>query len=414
LQFASLPPVGPSSILLPGDPPPLGVRNGQSLVVDGGALEDNFEAGPSSHVRLNSGHVGRNLEAIGAVVDIAGGSVDTDLNAFAGATVNISGGVVGEYLNAYAGSTVNISGGQVLGSQLAAFGGSKVNVSGGFLGGVQLQGGQLNVSGIGSVQNITGTGEANISGGSIGRVEISASKLNISGGAFDGIFYVHQNTTVNVSGGEVRPGINLFPESGIVLNLTGGSLGGDGIAFSGLMNISGGSVGSSFQAFGAVTVNISGGTIGDHFYAFGASKINVSGGTVGPGFDAQNGAVINISGGEFGDGFEALSGSHINITGRAFALNGVSIGSSLQFNVPLTITNRNVELSGILLDGTPFSFDLNSSRIVGKDFFDRGAFLTVTYIPEPPTLTLFALATAFFTSRRKRGATRPSFGSKRA
>ena len=117
-------------------------------------------------------------------------------------------------------------------------------------------------------------------------MEISGGKLNISGGTFDDIFYVYQNTTINVSGGEVQSGINIFPNGGIIFNLTGGSLGDGGIAHSGVMNISGGSLGNSFQAFGAVTVNISGGTIGDHFIAFGSSKINVSGGTIGQGFDA--------------------------------------------------------------------------------------------------------------------------------
>ena len=47
---------------------------------------------------------------------------------------------------------------------------------------------------------------------------------------------------------------------------------------------------------------------------------------------------------------------------------------------PFTIDDRDVTLSGLLADGSPFSFDLNprrSTEILG-DFFDTRATLTVT------------------------------------
>ena len=75
---------------------------------------------------------------------------------------------------------------------------------------------------------------------------------------------------------------------------------------------------------------------------------------------------------------------------------------SVQLQCAVHDYNRNVELSGILLDGTPFSFNLNSSRIVGKDYFDKGAFLTVTFVPEPSYLALLALALPLFTRRQNR------------
>ena len=53
-----------------------------------------------------------------------------------------------------------------------------------------------------------------------------------------------------------------------------------------------------------------------------------------------------------------------------------------------TITDRDVILSGLLADGSEFSFSLNSSVVPGEDFFDAAANLTVTLVPEPATWTV--------------------------
>lgn len=47
----------------------------------------------------------------------------------------------------------------------------------------------------------------------------------------------------------------------------------------------------------------------------------------------------------------------------------------------LTITDRNVTLSGVLADGSAFAFDLNSAFVPGTDFFATLATLTVTLVP---------------------------------
>ena len=63
------------------------------------------------------------------------------------------------------------------------------------------------------------------------------------------------------------------------------------------------------------------------------------------------------------------------------------------------IGDRDVTLSGLLSDGTPFNFDLNSTDIRGKDFFDPHATLTVTLVPEPATLQLLIVAVGIVLGR---------------
>ena len=86
---------------------------------------------------------------------------------------------------------------------------------------------------------------------------------------------------------------------------------------------------------------------------------------------------MNISGGTVGDNFDAGLRSVINITGREFFIDGVEI-NGLVLDEPLTITDRNVTLSGLLADGQPFSFDLNAVNTAGNDSLDPEATLTVT------------------------------------
>lgn len=108
------------------------------------------------------------------------------------------------------------------------------------------------------------------------------------------------------------------------------------------------------------------------------TQLNVSdGGNVGFSFEANSGSEVNISGGTVGDFFDANSGSEVNILGSAFSINGEPL-NMLQAGQPFTITGRDVTLSGVLADGEPFSFDLNSTPYSDQDFFSPDATLTVT------------------------------------
>jgi len=104
----------------------------------------------------------------------------------------------------------------------------------------------------------------------------------------------------------------------------------------------------------------------------------MSGGSLGDSFDAKAGNTLNMSGGVFGTDFDAFSGSAINLLGSEFLLNGAPI-NGLALNSPFLLTTRNATLSGLLLDGTAFSFALNSTNSTSA-YFDSGATLKLTLL----------------------------------
>ena len=158
----------------------------------------------------------------------------------------------------------------------------------------------------------------------------------------------------------------------------------------------GGIVGNFVRAFFGFEVNISGGEVGRSFEAESGSEVNISGGEVGPFFVAESGSVVNISGGEIGDGFGARAGSEVNLFVESFEIDGVpqivpANGESI------TITNRDVTLSGRFTDNTAFSFDLNRTTtefsfsigetddividdVLTRQLFSPDATLTVTLV----------------------------------
>ena len=91
----------------------------------------------------------------------------------------------------------------------------------------------------------------------------------------------------------------------------------------------------------------------------------------------------------------------MNFFGTEFRLDGVLIG--LDVDQTIIINSRNVTLSGVFADGTPFDFDLNTGQQLG-DFFDSTATITVTLtaIPEPTTSGLLVLSVMALAGRRRR------------
>ena len=153
-----------------------------------------------------------------------------------------------------------------------------------------------------------------------------------------------------------------------------------------VINISGGSVGEFFQANRGSVVNISGGSVSFGFNAGAESVVNISGGRLTArlkrGFTAESTSEINISGGTIDDRFLAEDGSVVNLIGSDFVLDGILL-DDLIAGESLTIVDRDVTLSGLLTDGSAFSFDLNSaSNIASQDVFEAGSTLTVTLTPD--------------------------------
>ena len=217
---------------------------------------------------------------------------------------------------------------------------------------------------------------------------LTTTQLNVSEGGSVGILVdVFSGSEVNINGGTVDSSFTANPGS--------------------VVNIGSGTIGIGFDALDGSVVNISGGSVDIGFTAFDGSVVNVSGGSVGNIFDALSGSEINISGGNIGNFVDGFSGSEFNLFGSDFFLNDLSLDDILTFNEAFTILDRGEDLvlTGLLADGSPFSFDLNATDVLGDDFFDPDATLTVTLVsavPEPSSLVLFGLSGLVLLGRRRK------------
>ena len=216
LRRTSLPPPASTSYYVPNDPAPVGLRTGQSLVLeDGGALGNQFNANWGTAVTINGGRIGDDFEANGAVVNISGGTVGWRFDAFYGSLVNITGGTFDVGFTANRGSVVNISGGMFERHFRANFG-SVVNIAGGAIG-------DSSYTSEGSV--------VNLSAGSLGNdFRLYGGILNMSGGVVANELGAYGGSVVNISGGTIG---DRFQALGHV-NLTGSDFRLDGIPISGL------------------------------------------------------------------------------------------------------------------------------------------------------------------------------------
>lgn len=208
------------------------------------------------------------------------------------------------------------------------------------------------------------------------------TQLNLfDGGALDNRFVTSEGSELNVFGGTV--GTLFSAGSGSVVNVAGGSIAIRSSAGSGSMvNISGGSVGGSFRAESGSVVNVSGGIVDSTFFVDGGGQVNISGGTVDQ-VEVRESANVNISGGSRTGGFHVSEGAAVNLIVSKFVLNGTDLTGALTPTHPVGVDIRDITISGILGDGLPFSFDLNSVRPPSslEDYFDLGASLQIILTP---------------------------------
>lgn len=165
-------------------------------------------------------------------------------------------------------------------------------------------------------------------------------------------------------------------------------------------------------------VNVNGGSIGPLFNLT-DSELNFSSGFVDI-FDAQNSvvtqtggeifnfiatdSVIDISGGSlfFGGGPNSLNNSQLNLFGNQFFIDGVSLDLG---GAPLIVNDRDVTLSGILADGSPFSLLLETTNFlleIPEVLIDSTSTVTVTIVPEPTSPVFLALLSVMGITRRRR------------
>ena len=404
-------------------------NSGSEVNISGGNVGSSFDANKGSEINISGGDVSSFFRAIGSEVNISGGNLST-FTANDGSNVTFSGGIVDGLFTANAGSQVSISGG-VVGRTFEAMSGSVVDLFGGEF---RLNGGAFTGPTITLAEDDVFTGilangsrfifsDVEFDLLSSGGDKLSGVRLNMApfpvvdsvaelviDSPVEGLGLpgMSAGLTLNLVDGGSLP--SNFTVIDVTLNVQGGTLGSDVETAGSVVNISEGTVGSRFRAYSGSEVNISGGTVGDGLLDFGlalgagpGSVVNISGGIV-RGLQAESGSIVNITGGTVetgiqyaissvglaaesgsqvnisggtvtGIGFIANEGSAVNITGTQFMLNGESLDALVQ-GKSVTITEPVETLTGILADGSPFSFGQDEFGI--EPNFRPGATITVT------------------------------------
>ena len=225
--------------------------------------------------------------------------------------------------------------------------------------------------------NLTDGGRIGIDDFSSGILQttFSNTEVNISGGIIGNEFQI--SGEINISGGVIGPGLDILTGPH---NISGGEIGDGFRSITAELNISGGAIGST-SIFGG-SVNISGGTIGN-LSTFNNPVIDVSGGVIGDGTGSFSvTGILNISGGEFQNRLRVGSESEVNLFVLEYQIDGQSPDSQ-GIGETVTIADRDVTISGILADGTPFSFGLNTGSVAfSEDSFASDAALNVMLVDE--------------------------------
>jgi hypothetical protein len=245
-------------------------------------------------------------------------------------------------------------------------------------------GATLNVGVGGSIGGITADAGStiNINGGSAGFGLQSAGAVNLYSGSIAPTFRTLAGGVLTMDGGELG---FLATNQGGVWNINGGTvIAGPILSNQGIINITGGAVGSGWVTSGNSVINLSGGSLAAPI-SFQSVTLNQSGGTLAS-LQQMTGAVWNLSGGTV---LGPVTIQELNITCRTALLDGVPI-PGLVPNVPTLITQRHVTISGLLADGTPYDFQLNTGFDPSHDIFPVGATLRVTVVPEPAATVLAA------------------------
>ncbi|WP_152098413.1 hypothetical protein [Lacipirellula parvula] len=346
LRAAPLPNAGPSGLTASVDGPIAAVRDGQTLVVDvPGVIGDELRTAQGSRVDIQQGGtVGNGFEAVGAIVNVTGGSVGHGFDVAAGAIVTLASGSIGSGADIIRGGAVHVQGG-TLGPSAFVHPGGTLSVDGGSVGNELrvLSDGQaaLTAGRIGQYATVEPGGELRIEGGEIDRWLTVQGELAMHGGAA---------ADVRVEGGDVR----LFDGAVNALN----------VEENGQAVVSGGRVRYASVSSGG-KLDLLGGVTGGELTANSGGTLKVVGGAIEGQFTANNNSQVVVRGGAIGGKFQTMAGSNVRLEGGEFAVDGVPIaelsapGATGAFVFP----NSNAVLTGVLADGSPFALspsDLDS------------------------------------------------------
>lgn len=388
LKLKSVPLPDPNLIYHTG----AGAREGQVFEIDEyTTVADGFQAGFGSTVNIIGGEAGEYFKAnYGSVVNVSGGSVDYGFVADTGSTVHINGGKIEVGLEAAGNSVLEISGGYLrdggggairgdYGAQVKITGGSiDLRTTGNFYGSLIIEGAEFLRGGV-PVSGLTNTGdEVTLSGSLLGNeltgTLTDGTPFDIRSGLAD--FITLKLTDISSLPASVTVSEGIGPQgiaSGRSLTLTEEGTLPDGfrVGSGSVLRVEGGVVSSDLTIMSGGEAHIFAGSVG-HEYS------SSSGGT-----KVEGGGYLEMSGGELEwlvvkDGGDATirggslgwlsisNNSQVTLVGTSFVLDGVNISGGMTPGVPIEVSQGDGIVSGVLEDGTSFSF-FESTFLDGLD-----------------------------------------------
>lgn len=241
--------------------------------------------------------------------------------------------------------------------------------------------------GTGALNSVGPNVEFNFLGGDIGNDEalsvvIGTPRVNITSGVVSSAINLGGGGALWMGGGQTNRQIEVY--SGATIAIEGGVLQ------------------RGFQVYSGSTATVTGGTIGATSGIRGSganTTVNISGGTVPIEASFDNRATLNFSGGSI-NAVRLQPNTTGNFFGTSFLLDGVPI-PGLNIGQAFTISQRTGIFSGVLADGSPFSYNLAGTNTIGSSFFAGNALLTVTLVPAPGA-ALPLVAAGLLAGRRQR------------
>ena len=196
-----------------------------------------------------------------------------------------------------------------------------------------------------------------------------------------------RNGTLRIEGGEVALGAN-----GISTGFTNE---GNEVL------ITGGEVGAFFQLVSGTNMTLAGGSI-ESFGVFPGSSADIFSGQVTRFPDIWQNGVVRVYGGELFS-VRVFDNGEVHFFGNQFFVDGEEV-EGLVPNEAREITARNVNFSAVLSDGSPLSFDLNTTAggfsSANPDGASSGSLVTVTLVAELDAAAVLLDAEADFASPR--------------
>ncbi|MEQ9461360.1 MAG: hypothetical protein RIG82_10455 [Phycisphaeraceae bacterium] len=407
------------------------------LAITGGSFSIIYAE--NSVITVSGEAIGRSLELKKSSATYSGGTMANDINMLDGSSLTFAGGVVRRIVAQNQAETIITGGVATLG--LLISGGNDQSTSNAWIYGGDI--GDSTELGLAAVETKS---NMHISGGRFGRQfqTYAGSQLTLEGSIFelngvainafpeslgpddvfttvladgsvlvftsrnDDLFMGQVNLQhLDADGTRTRPIVlpsdptpdGVTPGQHLVLEKDG-AIGRNYGALRGIIEVRGGSIGTGLELVDS-ELTLLDGEIGSAMKAYGGSSITLSGGVLPRSFSAYDSTQVIFTGGVGGDTsrtgeqqsirFHAYPGTSVNIELLEAYLDGIPL-DALLMDTPVLLETRDALLTGVLRDGEPFRFLLNSTLAGDDDFFSPNATLTLTLVPSPASASLGLLA----------------------